>query len=611
MTPDEGEKRQGDGGVADGLVKVVRIAGPRALGEAHRQDLAAAPSPVDALLDRVVVEFAKAFKALRIATCVGPDGAVVDFLGEIRELTRVLLAKGRRGEVEAMSRCEFAVDDNHPQRRTVAVDMALDVATIRVKGVAPQHGVNGIVKEVGDYFKYGRARERRDGSVNHYLTGKFAPAKEGEVLAILDNSGNHGVNGVDCLGKTIRARNGTPVFVSVGNGVRKVTQDGGKVQLVSERTGVVVPLYDKMGQLRSIDVRESVKIGEVGIREGGHVAARGAAGRAAELHVDDTSVASVPRAFVIRTTGVVNVADTIFGEVTGGAINAEMINAAGKTIAARESITVRRSVQASTLHAATILIGQGKIPGSVINAPFCVRHSFTAVNLKLLGNNTLRLGNDLLDGKTPETGLNLRCGDNSFRGEDLFAERPQLQASQEELGGQFSGSMAAIREGLLAQVKKQQRLGRTDLDFKKLLAAIVAAGQVFEQCPVEEEEQRAMQLVNALMDLGVRDTLSFLNWFRDRKRLQGELDAVEARLAAISPPLEVEMNGVTVNDGARLVISCWKDSILLRRVEEELIVSREAPAEELHRSATGGSPFAFAVSFDYETGRLACTVTPS
>lgn len=131
------KENQQDNGNDDGLVKVVRIAGPRALGEALRQELTAAPSPVDALLDRVVVAFAKAFKALRIGTCIGADGEAVDFLGELRELTRALLARGRRGEVEAMSRCKFTVADSHAQRRTVAVDMGLDAVAIRVKGGAP------------------------------------------------------------------------------------------------------------------------------------------------------------------------------------------------------------------------------------------------------------------------------------------------------------------------------------------------------------------------------------------------------------------------------------------------------------------------------------------
>ncbi len=598
---------QGDGD--DDLVKVVRLAGPRALGAGERETLEIAPSPVDALLDRVVAEFAKVFKALRVGNFIEVQGSTVDALQELRELTRALLARGRRGDEEAVSRFEFTVGDKQPKQRTVTVLIALDAATIRVKGVPARNGVDGIIREVGDYFKYGRGSARRDGTVNHYLTGKFAPAREGEVLVIIDNSRVRGENGIDVLGRAIRARTGTPGFVAVGKGVRKETSEDNKVQIIAERTGVVVPLYDQNKVLRSIEVRESVRIGEVGHREGGHVAARGLAGRVEELQVDDTTVESVPRAFVIRTSGAVNVAQTIFGEVLAGAITAVMINATGKTVAARDAITVRRAVQASTLHAQAVLIGQDRVTGSIINATFNIRTSFTAVNLKLLGNNILRLGSDKLDGQGPETGASCLKGDvRSWRGEDLFAGRNGIAAEREALEREHEEVVVAIRDGLLGQVKRQTTLGRGDLNFKQLLAVIAAAGQAYEQCPPEEEEAKSQILINALMDLGVQDTLSFIRRFAAKKKLQVDLADARRRLANISPPLEAEFTKVALNESGRLTIRCWQDAVVLNRIGSELILSREAPEEVLFRGVLG--LFSLSASFDYETGKLVCSVTP-
>jgi len=594
----------------DDLVKAVRLAGPRSLGESERETLAIDPASVDDLPDRMVVEFAKAFKTLRIGNGLDPGGGVVDPLHEVRELTRALLARGRRGDEEAVSRFEFIVADKLPKQRKVTVVMSLDTAAIRVAGVPARHGINGIVREVGDYFKYGRGGARRDGRVNHYLTGKFAPARESEVLVIIDNSRVRGDNGIDCQGRAIRARNGTPGFVAVGNGVRKsVSEDGSKIQLIAARTGVVVPVYDEKDILRSIDVRESVSVGEVGHREGGHIAARGAGGRAAELDVEETSVESVPPAFVIRTTGTVNVQQTIFGEVLASAINAEMINAAGKTVAAREALTVRRVVQATVLHARAILVGQGRVSGSIINSTFHVRNSFTAVNLKLLGNNTLRLGSDLLDGKTPATGAaHIKSDARAWRGEDLFAGRVGISQEREAAKREYNQVLAAIRDGLQGQMKKQISIGRGGLDFRTLLAAIAAADQEYSRCPVEEEEAKSQVLVNALMDLGVQDTLTFMRRFMAKKKLQGDLVGVAGQLAAISPPLTVELNKIVINDSARLTIRCWDDVVILQRIGSEIIVGREEPAEELFRGTQ--SLLSLTVSFDYEAGRLVCSVPP-
>ena len=594
---------------ADELVKAVRLAGPRALPEAEREAVAASPSPDEAMSARLVDMLASALKALRIDNGREIEAGNANLLMELRESVRLLIAKVRRGEEEFSVRYEFPVlGDGGDKRRTVVIDLAAAEMVIRVKGVEPRHGQDGMFREVGEYVKQGRPQEAADGSVNHFITGRFAPGREGEILVVIDNSLVRGENGVDCLGRAIKPREGIPCRIESGKGIRKKPLGGGRIQLIAGRTGVVVPVYNEEGVLCSLDVRESVKIGEVGHREGGHLAARGAGGGAAALDIGETTVDNVARGFVVHTSGTVNVRHTIFGEVQGGVINAEMVNAEGRLVAARDAIDVRRSVQATILHARVIRIGHGKKPGSIINATFRARHGLSVGHCRILGRNSVVLGNDLpaLAGGGGAKGG--EAGELVVSGEDIFVRRPELLARQQELRSQRQAVVREIRDGLVAQVKKQEGGGGAGKDFRKLLDAIAVADRTYGRCPADEEEQLAIRLVNSLMDLGVRDTLWYLNRFSAKKQLGLEVATVGELLAAISPPLAVKLDRVEMNDSAWLTIRCWDDELVVRRVDQELVVSREQPATELYRGPA--TLFSLTVTFDYETGQLSCAVHP-
>ncbi|MDH3393691.1 MAG: FapA family protein, partial [Desulfobulbaceae bacterium] len=517
-----------------------------------------------------------------------------NLLEEIGEVAKSVFARGRRGEDEARGRYEFKVmADKGEQQRKVTIDISMAEIHVRVKGVAPQDGRDGILREIGDYVKHTRPQEAGDkDTVNHYLTGKFAPAREGEALVMIDNSLVRGINGIDCLGHTIPPKAGAPCQIQTGKGIRKKLLAPGKFQLVANRTGVARPVYDKEDKLCAIDVLESVHVSEVSLREGGHVAIRGTHGQASELEVEDTLVDSVGRAFSVRTTGTVNVRETIYGEVLAGEIKARMINAENKLIAARDTIRVASAVQTSVLRAPIIAIGQGANLGSLINSTCRARQTFSANNVRFLGRNTIILGND----QVREEGAVL-CG------ADLFADRQQILNEQRSLQQQGEDLTEELRQGLLRQVKMQNNVAGTD--HRTLLQTIAAGEKAYGRCSVEEEEQLTIKLNNALTDLGVRDTLAFLNLFSTKKQLREKLKKTASRLKAISPPLSIKLHGVDLNDGAQLTIRCWRDTLHINRIEKKIIIKREQPEEELFSGRS--AQFSLEISFDYQSGKLACS----
>jgi len=579
---------------ADDLSRTRVLPGPRRLdNEEQLAGVRHAPSPVDTLRDLILEGIRREFVALRIDNTREREAGNADLLHEIGEIAISVLTRGRRGEDDARGRYEFMVlADNSEQQRKVTIDISLDEIQVRVKGVAAQDGRDGNMKEIGEYVKHTRPRvvaERE--TVNHYLTGKFAPAREGEPLVMIDNSGVRGVSGIDCLGHTIKPRSGTPCQVQTGKGIRKKMLSPGKFQLVANRTGVAAPVYDKDGTLCVIDVQESVQVSEVGLREGGHVAIKDASGLTSELEVEDTTVDSVGRAFTVRTTGTVNVRETIYGEVVAGNINALMVNAEGKLVAARETIRIANAVQTSVLRAPNISIGKGGNLGSMINSTCRARHNFIATGVRFLGHSMIVLGNDL----TRQNGT-VVCG------ADLFADRQRIATEQKKLQQQMKGLAEEIRQGLLRQVNKQNKAPGTD--YRTLLKIIADDEQAYGLCPDGEEEQLTIKLNNALTDLGVGNTLAFLNLFSAKKQLRKKLKDASAHLAAISPPLTIKMRAVNLNDGAQLTARCWHDVVMITRIEKEIVINRELEAEAILRCHIGS--FSLDASFDYQTEKIIC-----
>ena len=578
----------------DDLTKTTILASLRQLDEEQLRTISQSQSPDNTLLDIILESIRLEFTALRIDNTREQEAGNHDLFQEIKEVAKAVFTRGKRGDVDARGQYEFQVmADKGQQRRKVIIDISLTEIQIRAKGVAAQAGKNGIVKEVGQYVKHARRPKKTDtGTVNHYITGKFAPASEGEVLVLIDNSLTGGVNGINYIGHAIRPRTGTPRQIQIGEGVRKEILAPAKFQLIANRTGVVGPIYDLDGNLRIIDVQESVQVSEVGLREGGHVAIKGTDGNACELDIEDTNVDSVGRAFKIRTSGTVTVKETIYGEVIADNVKALMVNAEGKIVAARNTIMVGSALQTSTLHARNISIGRKGKQGSVINSTIRARHQFSATDVRFLGRNTIVLGSDIA-----------RENDTIVFGTDLFANRQGTTTEQRSLQNQVDNLMEEIRQGLAQQVKKQKNAVGTD--FRTLLATISASEQAFGNCPAEEEDQRRIELNNALADLGILDTMGFLNLFAAKKKLDNQLREATSQLDEISPPLTLNLKSVSLNDGAQLLVKCWRDAIMITRVEQEIIISREKQEKDIFRGKT--DKLTVELSFDYQSNKLTCS----
>ena len=577
------------------LTKSTTLASLQKLDDEQREAIKHSKSPEDTLLKIILESIRLEFVSLRIDNDLEQETGNQDLLQEIREIAKSVFTRGQRGDEKARGLYEFKVmADKSEVKRKVIVEITLAEIQIRVKGVAPKPGRNGILKEVGEYVKHARRPKRMSeaGNVDHYMTGRFAPAREGEPLVVVDNSMIKGENGIDCQGRAIRPRAGNSRQIQFGEGVRKETLTPTKFQLVANRTGVAMPIYDPNGNLRIIDVQESVQISEVGLREGGHIAIKNRDGIASELDIEDTTVDSVGRAFKIRTSGTVTVKETIYGEVIADNIKAFMVNAEGKIVAAKDTIKVASALQASTLHAKNIIIGRKGIPGSSINSTYRALHNFTANDIKFRGHNKVLLGNDLAcqDDKTI-------CGTN------LFANRQGTTSEQRSLQNQVESVTNEIRQGLALQIQKQKKAAGTN--YQAILATIGAIEQVFDLCPPEDEAELKIKLNNALTDLGTLNTLSFLNLYSTNKKLKNQLREASSQLEDISPPLTMKLQSVNLNDGAQIIVSCWRDTILITRIEQEIIISREKTQEEIFRGKI--KQISIEVSYNYETNKLTCS----
>ena len=577
-----------------GLNKTIILPSLRQLDEEQIKTIRHSETPDDTLLGIILENIKYEFNTLKIDNDQEQQAGNPDLLQEIKEVAKAVFARGKRGEETAKGRYEFAVlADNCTPRRKVTVDISLTEIRLMAKGVAAINGKNGLLKEIGEYIKHVRPKNITDkDTVNHYITGKFAPARKDEALVLVDNSFVNGENGIDCLGHPIRPRPGIPRQIKFGKGVRKEMLSPTKFQLIANRTGIIEPVYDKHGSLRNIDVRESVQVNEVGLREGGHVAIKGIDGLASELDVEDTSVDSVGRAFKIRTSGQVNVKETIYGEVLAENVNALMINAEGKLIAARDTLKVRNALQTSTIRAKNIIIGSSNNKGSAINSTCRARQSLTATNIKFLGRITIILGNDIA-----------RENNTVISGVDLFADRLRIANEQRALQKQVDTLVEEIREGLAQQVKKQKKTASQD--YRTLLNTIAACEQAYSGCPEEYEDRMRIKLNNALADLGTLDTMAFLNRFAAKKKLMRQLKETAAQLEAISPPLAISLQSISINDGAQIIIRCWRDTLTITRIEQEIIISREKPEEKLFHGKL--KEFTITLSFDYQTGKLICS----
>ncbi len=575
------------------LVKTTLLPGPRRLDDEQAAIQSNTTSPADTILQIIMESIREEFIALRIDNNRELEAGNDDLLHETSAIAGAVFARGRRGEEDAKGRYEFKVlADNCEQQRKVTIDISLTDIQVQITGVAAIDGKDGTLKEIGKYVQHTRPQEvKGKANVDHYLTGKFAPAREGEPLVLIDNTAVRGAMGIDCLGRPIKPRPGTPCQIQTGKGIRKKILVPGKFQLVARRTGLAAPVYNKRGILYSLDVRESLQVSEVGLREGGHIALKGSNGRTSKLEIEETTVDSVGRAFAVRTNGTVNVKETIYGEVLANDIHTQMINAENKLIAARDSIIVDNAVQTSVLRASEITIGKNGNQGSMINSTCRARHNFTASGIRFLGQCTVVLGNDLV-----------REAGEIICGADIFAQRQRIINEQQSLQQQVEDLAEEMRQGLLRQVKQQNN--RVGTDHRTLLKKIATGVKAYNHCQEEEEEQLTIKLNNALTDLGTRNTLAFLNLFSTKKQLRKKLKIATSQLAAISPPLAIRLQSVNLNDGAQLTIRCWQDVVIISRVDKEIIISRELPPEEMLRRKI--DKFSLDVSYDYQTAKLIC-----
>jgi hypothetical protein len=546
------------------------------------------------------------FRKLRITRLeevpVGGGNARAELTG----LLTAMLTRLKRGETAASMRLTFEMTtDPGPHKRTVIVDIALALARVTVIGVQPVAGTSGFLREKGWYARAREQRRRVDGKVDHYLTGGFAQAREGELLAVIDNTRIKGEPGINVRGNVIAPKRAAKYWLETGAGIAKKEDARGRIELYATGIGMVKSRYDAEGNLRHLTVERSLKLGEVGLRAGGHVVARGAGGRGEALQVETAEFRTISAAFEARTEGAIFVRETVQGKVHGASVTADLVNQmAGKFIVAtRGALTINRSVQGGYLYGPEVVIGNGRVPATLMNGVIHARNLFIGRNLILAGRNRIVLGNDTFHEPAAEGTRSRSSGSN------LFANRPQLQLDLAERRSELTRIAEALGAMISGHIRRKM-VARQVVNreaFSRSLEVITLLDQQLAAAPAGQEDALLQRFSGVLFDIGVEDTLPFLQRFSRKKKLKDELVQLEAALAAITQNIVVELDLGAGKEGAVLTVKCWKDEVLCRCLDQELRIERPATEELLFSGPAKRRTVS--ISFDYASERLACEVT--
>jgi len=586
----------------------VSIPSPAQLYEKYNKEIVAAPSGGRVLLNYLLRVLQEVFQKMRLAKLEEVSLGHTSARHELITSLTSLLTRFKRGEMEATMRFSFEMsNDPGRHKRTVIIDLSRESGRVTVIGVEPKDGIDGFLREKGGYAKERQARRKVSGRVDHYITGAFAQTSRDELLATIDNTLVAGEPGIDVRGSVVKPKPAVKYYLELGEGVEKREKSPGKIEIYATGAGVVKTRYDEGDNLRFLGVATAVKLGEVGFRAGGHVMARGEKGKGAALSIETAEFRSVPIAFEARTEGAIYVKETVQGKVYGAEITAEMVNQApGKfMVATAGAITVNRSLQGGFLYAPKIVIGNGRVVATLMNAHLQARNRFLGRNIMLAGRSRLILGNDFFKEEQAAAGAT-SC---AISGQDLFANRGELKFARLEKEAELKDHNEAISRTLLGQVQKTlvARPATDKAVLRRVLETVNLLEKQFADCSLSEEEEMRRKIANLLFEIGLEDSMPFIKHLGRKKALLAEIGQLDAQLAAITQEIQAELHLADCKDGAMLTIRCWQDELLLRCLEHELLLERPAAKEQIFSGPRRSRAITFA--FNYDTDLLDCQVT--
>lgn len=569
------------------------------LYEKHREEVAAAPSGSEAMRELLLRAFSQVFHKLRLQNLAAIPVGSTNIQQELFGLIGLLLQKIKRGDPEPHVRLEFKVGyDPGAHPRQVSIDITPRRTRLTIKGQAPKDGVPGSLKEKGRYAAERRARLRTR-RMDHYTTGEFVETSPDELLAVIDNTRIKGEAGIDIRGMVVKPREAQPYLITLGEGVGRRETAAGKLELVSRMSGLVKTKYDGEGHLRYLGVEQDLRLGELGLRSGGHVKSGRRDGRGA-LKVERAEFRSIPPAFEARTKGEILVKELVQGIVVGTAVTVEMVNQApGKYLVATEGeLRVNRSLQGGLLCAPRVVVGNGKVVAAMINTRIRARNHLFGRRLLLSGRSSLLLGDDRLRECLEEDSGCLLSGQSLFVGrERLLRELEGCNRELEDAGRQFNNLITGHLQGLVEASRPLNReLARKSLD------ALLTLQRELMVCEQEEEGEVKRQVVLVLAEIGLENPLPVLRNLDEKKRLHGEVGQRQEQLAAITQPITVELEIEKIQDGATFTVRCWRDTLELKGVDRELLIERPLTEERLATLPTGGQKIA--IHYDYQRDLL-------
>ncbi len=590
---------------------VVKCPTPNELFQKNEDKLNAAPTSAgEALRDLAFKTFLDNLLKLRISQLSTIPMGSSDVHEELMHSLTHMLNQAQKGDKEASMHLSFEVSsDAGNKKRSVKIVASLTVANITVMGVEPIAGKPGFIRERGQYAQERQARKHTSGKVDHFLTGDFSQTQKGELLAVIDNTKIDGEAGIDIRGSVVKPRQATKYRIQIGDGVVQKVNKLSKIELYAKGHGVVKAKYDNDDNLRHIAVETSIKLGEVGLRSGGHVMSRGKGGKVEALSLDVAEFRSVPIAFEARTQGKIFVKESVQGIVHGASIVADMVNQApGKfMVATEESITINRTLQSGLLYAPAIVVGNGRVPATIMNCRLHARNRFTGNNITLAGHNELILGNDFF--KEPE-GKGAHSSSCAVSGQNLFASRKKLTAALQEKQRDYKELNEALTKALLAQVQKQLTAGQgvNAATVRKTLAAVSALDSQLGQCQQDEEDGIRHKISTLLMDIGIQDTMPLLKRFFQKKQLVKEQEQTKSALTAVTQDINAEftVSGKS-KDGSKLSIKCWNDELLFQVQDKQALLTRPAKNEQIFAGPV--KTRTVIMNFNYESGLLEAKVT--
>ncbi|ADH84902.1 flagellar assembly protein A [Desulfurivibrio alkaliphilus] len=578
----------------------VNMPSPASFYQKHHGEITAAPDGAVVLQDLLLRSLREVAQKLRLRKLEEIPFGESNIFREMEEIIKALLQKIKRREADPHTRISFAVTtDPGPYKRQVTFALSRSRSRLKISGVPPKDGVHGFLREKGRYAAARRARQQAR-RIDHYTTGEFAQTTKGELLAIIDNSRVNGEPGIDVRGAVIKPRTAIPYAIELGKGIEKQESERGKIRLFSALNGMVRTRYDGEGNLRYIEVERDLRLDEVGFRAGGHVKAGGGSDREQALDLDVAEFRTIPSAFEAKTGGLIKVAELVQGKVYGAEIVAEMVNQADDKylVATSGPITINRSIQKGALYAPEIIIGNGQLIATMMNARLHARHSFTGHKILLSGRNRLLLGNDTLRAHG--------CGPDScdFSGRNIFQHRRSLLANLAASRQQIKRTDEQLQKTLSAHLKEKNVNHQPAASGTERYAqdAILRLTQQYMHCPEEEEKDLHLEISNTLYDLGLENVLPVTRLITEKKQRQEEQRKFAARLAEISPPIRMKLELEECKDGASFAIDCWDDHLLLKKIENEIVLERPAKEEQLVKLPAGRQ--SIALVFNYDTTLL-------